>query len=101
MLDSVMANIMSAASFEVKNNTLIAFLILMALASVAIIVVVMMQRGTNDNVGVIAGASDTYYGKHKDKSKEGILKKVTLGLFVFIVICAIIFALVNFLLVVE
>lgn len=84
--------ILAAASIEydVRMNVLMAFTILMAIAAVALTVVVLMQKGTNDNVGVITGATDSYYGKNKEKSKEGVLKKITLGLFIFIMICAII-----------
>ena len=62
----------------------------MVIAAVAIIVVIMMQKGTNDNVGVITGASDTFYGKNKATNRESIRKKVTFGLFAFIMVCAII-----------
>ena len=62
----------------------------MLIAGIALIVVVMMQKGTNDNVGVISGASDTYYGRNKEKGKEGVLKKVTFVLFAFILVCSII-----------
>lgn len=75
---------------SVREAVLMAFGILMTLAAIAIIVVIMMQKGTNDNVGVISGASDTYYGKNKERNKEGILKKVTFALFAFIIVCAII-----------
>ncbi|MCQ2409142.1 MAG: preprotein translocase subunit SecG [Clostridia bacterium] len=85
-----MGILMSAIEYSVRMGVLEAFTILMAIASIAIIVVVMMQSGTNDNVGVITGASDTFYGRNKDKNKEGVLKKVTIGLFIFIMICAII-----------
>ena len=105
MFQSVPANLLSALNllsvanfdFDVRLNVLMAFIILMMLASIAIVVVVMMQKGTNDNVGVIAGASDTYYGKHKAKGREGLLKRITLMLFIFIVVCAIVFSLVHFL----
>lgn len=75
---------------SVREAVLMAFGILMTLAAIAIIVVIMMQKGTNDNVGVISGASDTYYGKNKERNKEGVLKKVTFALFAFIIVCAII-----------
>lgn len=75
---------------QTRENVLIAFMILMLVASIGMIVVVMMQKGTNDNVGVISGASDTYYGRNKGKGKEGVLKKVTFGLFAFILVCSII-----------
>ena len=65
-------------------------MILMMITAIAMIVVVLMQKGTNDNVGVITGVSDTYYGKNKEKTKAGILKKVTFALFAFIIVCAII-----------
>ena len=73
-----------------RDAVVTAFIILLLLASIAMIVVVLMQKGTNDNVGVITGASDTYYGRNKEKGKESTLKKVTLGLFAFILVCSVI-----------
>ena len=93
MLDSIALNfssLLGEIAFEVRTNVKLAFGILMVIASIAIIVVIMMQKGTNDDVGVISGSSDTYYGKNKERGKEGLLKKITLGLFVFIMVCAII-----------
>lgn len=75
---------------DVRNDVTLAFMILMLIAGIALIVVVMMQKGTNDNVGVISGASDTYYGRNKEKGRESVLKKVTFALFAFILICSII-----------
>lgn len=93
MLDNINAVMLAAANglnWEVRQGVLIAFSVLMLVACIAIVVVIMLQKGTNDNIGVVGGASDTFYGKNKEKTKEGILKKVTLGLFVFIFVCAII-----------
>jgi len=93
MLDNLNSLILAAEEgikYETRQAVLLAFSILMVIASIAIIVVVMMQKGTNDNVGVITGASDTYYGRNKEKNKEGILKKITFCLFAFILVCAII-----------
>lgn len=75
---------------ETREAVVLAFMILMMIASIAMIVIVLMQKGTSDNVGVITGASDTYYGKNKEKGKEGLLKKITFFIFAFIVVCAII-----------
>lgn len=75
---------------DVRNDVTLAFMILMLIAGIALIVVVMMQKGTNDNVGVISGASDTYYGRNKEKGRESVLKKVTFALFAFILVCSII-----------
>lgn len=93
MLDSLNSILLAAEQgikYETAMNVLLAFVILMVIAAIAIIVVIMMQKGTNDNVGVITGASDTFYGKNKATNRESILKKVTFGLFAFIMVCAII-----------
>lgn len=93
MLDTMNLALLAAnlgLDYSVRQNVLMAFAILMTIACIAIIVVIMMQKGTNDNVGVISGASDTFYGKNKKKDREGILKKITFALFAFILVCAII-----------
>ncbi len=101
MLNSFFYSVLAASSFvgdnpggsipkDVRDAVTMAFMILMMIASIAMIVIVLMQKGTQDNVGVITGASDTYYGKNKAKGKEGILKKVTFALFAFIIVCAVI-----------
>ena len=101
MLNSIFNTLLAASDFvnstpggsidaTVRNNVVMAFMILMMIAAIAMIVVVLMQKGTNDNVGVITGVSDTYYGKNKEKTKAGILKKVTFALFAFIIVCAVI-----------
>ena len=92
MLDTLNAILLAAEQgvrYEDYSICLKVFLILMVVAAVAIIVVIMMQKGTNDNVGVITGASDTY-GKNKSTNKESVLKKITFGLFAFILVCSII-----------
>ncbi len=47
------------------------------LISVVITVIILMQEGKSAGLGAIAGASDTYWSKHKDRSMEGMLVKVT------------------------
>ena len=94
-LSTFTSSLLGAIPFEVRNNVVMAFGILMVIAAVAIVVVIMMQKGTNDNVGVISGSSDTYYGKNKERNRESILKKITLALFVFILVCAVICVLVR------
>ena len=77
MLDSLNSILLAAEQgikYETAQQVLMAFVILMTIAAVAIIVVIMMQKGTNDNVGVITGASDTFYGKNKKSNRESILR---------------------------
>jgi preprotein translocase subunit SecG len=78
-------------TYETQVAVKIALLIAMACFSIAMIVIVMMQRGTNENLGVITGVTDTYYGKHKAKTNEGRLKKITFALFSLIIVTSIIY----------
>lgn len=77
MLDSLNSILLAAEKgikYETAQQVLMAFVILMTIAAVAIIVVIMMQKGTNDNVGVITGASDTFYGKNKRAIEKAFSK---------------------------
>ncbi len=66
--------------------------ILMAVLSIAIIVVVMMQEGETGGVSAISGgSSDTFYGKNKGRSKEQILKRVTLILGAVMLVISVVF----------
>ena len=47
------------------------------LVSIVITVVVLMQEGKSAGLGAIAGAADTYWGKNKGRSMEGVLVKIT------------------------
>lgn len=60
------------------------------LISVAITVIILLQEGKSAGLGAIAGAADTYWGKNKGRSMEGMLVKITRILVVlFLVIAAI------------
>ena len=55
--------------------------------SIVITVVILMQEGKSAGLGAIAGAADTYWGKNKGHSMEGMLVKITRAcvvLFLFI-----------------
>ncbi|MBO4381116.1 MAG: preprotein translocase subunit SecG [Clostridia bacterium] len=92
MLDSMNSFLLAAEQsvYDTVQAVMLAFSILMVLACIAIIVVIMLQKGTADNVSAVTGNTDTFYGKNKERDKEGVLKKVTLGLFIFILVCAVI-----------
>lgn len=85
-----------AIATETREAVTLAFMILMTLAAIAMIVIVLMQKGTNDNVGAISGSSETYYGKNKAKTNDQRLKIATLALFSFILVCAIIVSVVIY-----
>lgn len=45
--------------------------------SVALVILVLMQEGKAQGLGTISGAADTYWGKNKGRSMEGMLVKIT------------------------
>ena len=64
-------------------------MVVFILISIALTVIVLMQEGKSAGLGAISGAADTYWGKNKGRSMEGILVKFTRALVVlFLVIAA-------------
>lgn len=56
----------------------IAFMVLLVLASIAMIAIVLMQRGTDNNgMSAITGGSDTFFGRNKARSIDGKFKLAT------------------------
>lgn len=47
------------------------------IVSVALVVLVLMQEGKAQGLGSISGAAETYWGKNKGRSMEGMLLKIT------------------------
>lgn len=53
-------------------------LVLHLIFSLAIIIIVLMQSGKSAGLsGSIAGGAETFYGKNKGRSIDGVLKKLT------------------------
>lgn len=84
----LMAAVGDYTPINIIQNILV---ILMVLLSIAVIVVVLMQKGTSDNIGVIGGETDSYMGKNKGPNKERTLKIVTAILGAIIVVLAIVY----------
>lgn len=51
--------------------------IVFIIISLVLTVVILMQEGKQAGLGAIAGAADTYWGKNKGRSMEGVLVKLT------------------------
>ncbi len=51
--------------------------IVFIIISLVLTVVILMQEGKQAGLGAIAGAADTYWGKNKGRSMEGMLVKLT------------------------
>ncbi len=64
--------------------------ILFIIVCIAVTIIVLMQEGKQQGLGSIGGMAETYWGKNKGRSMEGILVKITTALVVaFMVISAI------------
>lgn len=51
--------------------------ILFIVVCIALVVLVLMQEGKSAGLGAISGAAETYWGKNKGRSMEGLLVKLT------------------------
>ena len=61
------------------------------LVCAALVVLVLAQEGKSQGLGAIQGTiENTYWGKNKGRSREGVLKKVTVALSVLFIVFAIV-----------
>ncbi len=51
--------------------------IIFILVCIALVILVLMQEGKSAGLGAISGAAETYWGKNKGRSMEGLLVKLT------------------------
>jgi len=64
--------------------------VIFIICCIALTAIILMQEGKSAGLGAIAGAADTYWGKNKGRSMEGMLVKLTRILVVlFLVISAV------------
>ena len=64
--------------------------IIFILVCVALTVLVLMQEGKSEGLGSISGAAETYWGRNKGRSMEGMLVKITKILAVFFMLLAVV-----------
>ena len=57
---------------------------------IALTVLVLMQEGKDTGLGAIAGGAETYWGKNKGRSMEGLLVKITKWLAIGFMVVAVI-----------
>ena len=57
---------------------------------IALTVLVLMQEGKDAGLGAIAGGAETYSGKNKGRSMEGLLVKITKWLAIGFMVVAVI-----------
>ena len=64
--------------------------VIFILVCVALTVLVLMQEGKSAGLGSISGAAETYWGRNKGRSMEGMLVKITKILAVFFMLLAVV-----------
>ena len=62
--------------------------IIFILVCIMLVVLVLMQEGMSAGLGSISGAAETYWGKNKGRSMEGLLVKITKVLAVLFIVLA-------------
>ena len=78
--------------YEVAHGLRIADAVLLLILSLAMIVVVLMQKPVTGNIGTIAGEdTQTYAGRNKGKSEESILRIITISIAIAMAVLAIFF----------
>lgn len=61
--------------------------VIFIIVSIALVILVLMQEGKTQGLGSISGAAESYWGKNKGRSMEGMLVKITKILaFVFLLL---------------
>ncbi len=64
--------------------------VIFIIISVFLAIVILMQEGKSAGLGAISGAADTYWGKNKGRSMEGILVKLTrASVIIFLILAAV------------
>ena len=66
------------------------------LVCIVLSAIVLMQEGKSAGLGAISGMAETYWGKNKGRSMEGMLVKYTRFLAVAFMVLAVILNLKNF-----
>ncbi len=56
------------------------------LLCIVLVGLVMMQEGSSQGLGTISGGADTFFGQHKGRSIDALLKKITSVLVIVFVI---------------
>ena len=62
--------------------------VIFVLICLALTVIVLLQEGKSQGLGAIGGMAETYWGKNKGRSMEGMLVKITRALVILFMLIA-------------
>ena len=60
------------------------------IVSIALVILVLIQEGKSAGLGSISGAAETYWGKNKGRSMDGMLVKITKWLAVAFILLSVV-----------
>ena len=83
-----LAPVWMAPSFPIIRYVL---MFIMAAAAIALIVVALMQDSQEGGANAITGTQESYYSQNKGRTKQGILKKITIAMAAIIAISIVLF----------
>ena len=83
-----LAPVWMASSFPIIRYVL---MFIMAAAAIALIVVALMQDSQEGGANAITGTQESYYSQNKGRTKQGILKKITIAMAAIIAISIVLF----------
>ena len=78
-------------NFSVYQVPCIILVVLMTLASLAAIVLVLLQPSNSTGIDALGGSSETFFGKNKGKSIEAKMKKWTWICLAILLVLSVIF----------
>ena len=61
------------------------------LVCIGLIILVLLQESKSEGIGAVTGGTDTFFGKGKTNTREGMLNKLTVVLSIFFAIIAVVF----------
>lgn len=64
--------------------------IVFIIIGIALTVIILLQEGKSAGLGAISGAADTYWGKNKGRSMEGMLVKLTRALVILFILLSVV-----------
>ena len=64
--------------------------VIFILVSIVLTIIVLMQEGKSAGLGAVSGMAETYWGKNKSRSMEGMLVKITRVLAVLFLLLAVV-----------
>lgn len=97
LLTSELENLVTEAATQNSTSPIrIVLTIVFIVISVVLSALVLMQEGKTQGLGAISGAAETYWGKNKGRSMEGVLVKLTRVLSILFLLLAIVLNLTKF-----